>query len=239
LQNNVASNRTLDPVDNPERPRSKKPYSAAVRVVTVVATALIVALACRSLLNHVRKSSPVEATSTDPAIAVRQERVVHGVSWGLSYEAALEQGEAEGTPVLVYFTAVNDPYRIQFETGVLADQAVSELLSQFITVELYEDYVPIGSLSMPAQTQLARTNAGHSTEYDRVDRGTVPHDLDLARRFRHQARRLSKQPRPGSVPQEGTGAGTTPDEGADAHSLKKDGRKPLGSRRRGPTGPEL
>jgi hypothetical protein len=159
LQNNVASNRTLDPVDNPERPRSKKPYSAAVRVVTVVATALIVALAGRSLLNHVRKSSPVEATSTDPAIAVRQERVVHGVSWGLSYEAALEQGEAEGTPVLVYFTAVNDPYRIQFETGVLADQAVSELLSQFITVELYEDYVPIGSLSMPAQTQLARTNA--------------------------------------------------------------------------------
>jgi hypothetical protein len=158
-QTTVPGNPPPDPVDNPERQRVQNLTSAARRVVTLVATVLIVAFACRSLLNDVRKSSPVEATSTDPAIAVRQERVVHGVSWGMSYEAALEQAEAEGTPVLVYSTVVNDPFRIQFEEGVLADQAVSALLSQFITVQLYEDYVPIGSLSMPQQTQLARTNA--------------------------------------------------------------------------------
>jgi thiol:disulfide interchange protein DsbD len=123
-----------------------------------LATMMLIALAWRSLVNHARESTPVEANSTDPRIAVRQEKVVHGVRWGLSYEAALEQAEAENTPVLVYFTAVNDPFRIQFETTVLAEPEVAALLAEFIPVQLYQDYVPIGSLSMPHQTQLARTN---------------------------------------------------------------------------------
>ena len=156
----MAGNATLDPVDNPERPRSPKRYLVAVRLVALVATVLIVALACRSLLNHLRKSRPVEATSTDPAIAVRQERVVNGVSWGLSYEAALEQGAAEGTPVLVYFASRRTADCWELEQSVFTDSEVTPWLSQFVRVQLHEDIVLIASLSQAQQMQLARENVG-------------------------------------------------------------------------------
>ena len=44
------------------------------------------------------------ATAADPELAQRQETKFHGVSWGLSYEAALEKAKVEKKPVLVDFT---------------------------------------------------------------------------------------------------------------------------------------
>ncbi len=51
-------------------------------------------------------STPREqhATATDPEDAQRQETKFHGVSWGLSFDAAFERAKAEKKPVLVDFT---------------------------------------------------------------------------------------------------------------------------------------
>ena len=154
----MAGDVPFNPVEDPERSRSMNPYRAIARVAAMLAAISLAALACRSWVNNVLESRAVEATSHDPEVAVRQEKVVHGVRWGLSYEAALEQAEATDTPVLVFFTAVTDPIRIEFETNVLADAQVTPLLTQFIRVELNKDYVPIGTLSMPHQMKLARKN---------------------------------------------------------------------------------
>ena len=55
-----------------------KPFRTFVRFAAV--TALVVV--CWIIASRIIESRPVEATSSDPAIAVRQERVVHGVRSG-------------------------------------------------------------------------------------------------------------------------------------------------------------
>src|SRR5262249_3090019 len=43
----------------------------------------------------------VKARSSDPETAVREQKSCHGVQWGLSFEAAQEQAQAEGRPILI------------------------------------------------------------------------------------------------------------------------------------------
>src|SRR5690606_23266408 len=47
------------------------------------------------------------ATSPDPEVAVTQEKVCHGVQWGMSYEQAVAMAREAGKPVLIDYTGVN------------------------------------------------------------------------------------------------------------------------------------
>jgi hypothetical protein len=105
-----------------------------------------------------RESQPVQATSPDPAIAVRQEKIVHGVRWGLSYEAALEQAATEDTPILLYFAGLRNGESSRLDNSALPDAQVIPFLSQFVRAKLYLDIVPIESLSQGDRAQLARAN---------------------------------------------------------------------------------
>ena len=49
----------------------------------------------------------VKASSSVPAQAERQEKKVHGVAWGLSFDEARELAAAEMRPILIDFTGVN------------------------------------------------------------------------------------------------------------------------------------
>ncbi len=48
-----------------------------------------------------------KASATDPKLAERQETLVHGVKWLMSFELAQEQAKAENKPMLIDFTGVN------------------------------------------------------------------------------------------------------------------------------------
>jgi thiol:disulfide interchange protein DsbD len=89
---------------------------------------------------------PVKATSKDPKVAIREEREVNGVSWGLSYEAALEQAKAEKKPVLIDFTGVNCANCRTMEQAVIPRPEVVGELRRFVPVRLYTDFVPIESI---------------------------------------------------------------------------------------------
>src|SRR5262249_53843116 len=82
---------------------------------------------------------PRKATSTDPRVAVTEERSVHGVAWGLSYEAAGERAKAEGKPILIDFTGVFCVNCRQMEESVMPRPEVVPLLEQFVTVQLFTD----------------------------------------------------------------------------------------------------
>src|SRR4051812_18555974 len=75
---------------------------------------------------------PTKATSPDPATATRQEKVVYGVTWGMSYEAALERAEVEDRPVLVHFAAITNANSRFMERKVLPHADVIPLLSRFV-----------------------------------------------------------------------------------------------------------
>lgn len=99
-----------------------------------------------------------QATSTNPEEAVRQQTSFHGVPWGWSYEAALEQSKAENKPVLIDFTGVFCTNCRQMEQAVMPRPEVVSQLQQFVTVQLYTDDVPIKSLSMAHREELATAN---------------------------------------------------------------------------------
>ena len=144
-----------------------KPFRTLVRIVAIVALVIV----CWIVASRIIESRPVEATSADPAIAVRQERVVHGLRWGLSYEAALEQARATDTPVLIYFGSANyDEGRLEYE--VFPHAEVVPMLSQFVRVQLYTDRVPIQSLSKADRAALANANVG--LQLDLMDEITTP-----------------------------------------------------------------
>jgi hypothetical protein len=105
--------------------------------------------------------APIHATSRDPLVAVRQEMVVLGVRWGMSYEGAFEQARAKRSPVLIYFAAVNDSSSRFMDTHVLPRPEVRSMLSQFVTVLLRDDIVPISSLSVPLRQKVAEANIEH------------------------------------------------------------------------------
>jgi thiol:disulfide interchange protein DsbD len=100
----------------------------------------------------------VHATDSDPDRAQREERRFHGVSWGFSYEQALERARAEKKPILIDFTGVNCANCRLMEKSVLPKPEVAALLSQFVTVQLYTDIVPIGSITPDQRIALAEQN---------------------------------------------------------------------------------
>lgn len=101
---------------------------------------------------------PVKATSNIPEEAIRQEREVFGVSWGLSYEAALEQAKSEQRPVLIDFTGVNCANCRTMEQVVIPRPEVVAELRKFVRVRLYTDFVPIESLTREEAEYLGEDN---------------------------------------------------------------------------------
>jgi thiol:disulfide interchange protein len=100
----------------------------------------------------------VAATSKDPETAEKEQKSFHGVVWGMSYDAALEKAKAENRPILVDFTGVNCANCRAMEQSVMPRKEVVNLLSRFITVQLYTDYVPIRSLTQDQREALAEKN---------------------------------------------------------------------------------
>ncbi len=99
-----------------------------------------------------------KATSNDPARAEREEKTVHGVVWGLSFDQAREQASAANRPILIEFTGVNCPNCRLMERSVLPRPEVVSLLKKFVTVQLYTDFVPISSIKPDERRELAGAN---------------------------------------------------------------------------------
>src|SRR5262249_44176779 len=88
---------------------------------------------------------PVKATSADPHQAEREEKRLHGVLWGMSFDQARERAAAEKKPILIDFTGVNCSNCRAMEAGVFPRPEVVAMLKKFVTVQLYTDFVDIGS----------------------------------------------------------------------------------------------
>lgn len=99
-----------------------------------------------------------KARSTDPDQAEREQTSVHGVVWGWSYKAASERAKAEGKPILIDFTGVNCANCRTMEQAVMPRPEVVKLLKEFVTVQLYTDFVQIGSLARSQWLALAEKN---------------------------------------------------------------------------------
>jgi thioredoxin-related protein len=101
---------------------------------------------------------PVAATSSDPRVAIRQEKVLHGVLWGMSYEQARERAKREGRPILIFFASVNDANSRMMEYRVFPRSDVVPHLSRFETVTLFTDYAPIHSLTRDQREKIGEEN---------------------------------------------------------------------------------
>ncbi|HMB02425.1 MAG TPA: thioredoxin family protein [Isosphaeraceae bacterium] len=99
-----------------------------------------------------------EAISKDPEMAQEEQKSFHGVIWGMSYKAAREQARAQNKPILIDFTGVYCANCRTMEQSVLPLPEVVKLLKQFVTVQLYTDLVPIGSLTNEQRLELAAKN---------------------------------------------------------------------------------
>lgn len=104
------------------------------------------------------RSQEMRSTSPDPKVAETEKVAFHGVTWGFSYEAALEKAKASGKPVLIDFTGVNCANCRAMEVEVLPRGDVVRLLEQFVTVQLYTDFVPLESITAEQRTSLAEKN---------------------------------------------------------------------------------
>jgi thiol:disulfide interchange protein DsbD len=100
----------------------------------------------------------VRATSPDPAVAEREEKKVHGVLWGMSFDQARERAAQEHKPILIDFTGVNCANCRLMERRVLPRPEVVSLLKRFVTIQLYTDFVPIASLSREQRAERAELN---------------------------------------------------------------------------------
>ncbi len=116
---------------------------------------------------------PMKATSPDPKLATKQEKKVHGGTvWGLDYDAALETAKKEGRPILIDFTGVNCANCRLMEQSVIPHPRIVPLLKQFVTIQLYTDYVPIDTLTKTQQEELAEANS--EREIDMTSEQTMP-----------------------------------------------------------------
>ena len=100
----------------------------------------------------------VKATSNDPARAEREEKKVHGVLWGMSLDQAKELAAARKKPILIDFTGVNCANCRLMEKRVLPQPETVKLLSEFVTIQLYTDFVPIASITANQRKELAEKN---------------------------------------------------------------------------------
>lgn len=100
----------------------------------------------------------VKATSSDPDQALREQKNLHGVIWGMSLEQAKEEAAAQGRPILIDFTGVNCANCRAMEIGVMPLPQIVKLLQEFVTVQLYTDRVPIDSITAEQREELAQAN---------------------------------------------------------------------------------
>lgn len=114
----------------------------------------------------------VQATSTDPVQAEREEKKLHGVLWGMSLEQARERAAEANRPVLIDFTGVNCANCRLMERRVIPRPEIVKLLKQFVTVQLYTDFVPIGSITANQREELARKN--QDRQFDMTAEQTNP-----------------------------------------------------------------
>ncbi|CAN5611806.1 hypothetical protein BH23PLA1_BH23PLA1_27440 [soil metagenome] len=115
--------------------------------------------------------APVPASNA-PQDLIAAARKVHGVPWGMSYEAALERARESGKPVLIDFTALVCTNCRQMEQGVMPRREVVALLQQFETVSLYTDKVPVRGLSRVDQEKYATIN--QEFQYNLAQDMTLP-----------------------------------------------------------------
>ena len=104
------------------------------------------------------QGSETKATSDDPIVALTQEKSKHGVVWGMSYDAALAEARRTGKRILIDFTGVNCANCRQMERTVMPLSTVAAKMSQFVTLQLYTDRVPIASLTQEQREELAGQN---------------------------------------------------------------------------------
>ncbi len=110
------------------------------------------------------KGSETKATSTDPEIAITQEKSKHGVVWGWSYAAALAEARRDKKKILIDFTGVNCSNCRQMERSVMPRADVSAKMGEFVTVALYTDYVPISSITQAQRADLGDKNVQREIE---------------------------------------------------------------------------
>ena len=103
-------------------------------------------------------AAEVKASSTDPEQAQREEKKLHGVVWGMSLDQARELAAAQKKPILIDFTGVNCANCRLMEQSVFPKPEIVKLLREFVTVQLYTDRVPIGSLTAAQREELAEKN---------------------------------------------------------------------------------
>jgi thioredoxin-related protein len=108
--------------------------------------------------NGAQPNREVLATSKIPAQAEKEEKKVHGVVWGMSFDQAREVAAAEKRPILIDFTGVNCANCRLMERRVLPRPEVVSLLKKFVTVQLYTDFVPIKSITPDQREELAGEN---------------------------------------------------------------------------------
>ncbi|MDB5350006.1 MAG: dsbD 2 [Planctomycetota bacterium] len=107
---------------------------------------------------------PVHATSTDPDVAILQEKKFHGVAWGLSYDAAVAEAKAKKKLLFIDFTGLNCTNCRKVENGIMPRPEVVAELKKFVTVSLYTDFVDIGSISPDQREELAIKNQEREVE---------------------------------------------------------------------------
>ncbi|MGC8642701.1 MAG: protein-disulfide reductase DsbD domain-containing protein [Isosphaeraceae bacterium] len=125
-----------------------------------------------ALANGAWAPTEVKATSTDPEQAQREEKKVHGVVWGMSLDQAKEVAAAQKKPILIDFTGVNCSNCRQMENGVLPKPQAVKVLREFVTIQLYNDRVPIASLTSAQRQELAEKNLAF--QMDLIQESTTP-----------------------------------------------------------------
>lgn len=123
------------------------------------------------------RGSEEKATSTDPEVAITQERSKHGVLWGMSYADAVAQARKAGKKVLIDFTGVNCANCRQMERTVMTQPTVAAKMGEFVTVQLHTDFVPIGTLTQPQRRELGERNIERQLEL--VHESTNPYYVIL------------------------------------------------------------
>ena len=109
----------------------------------------------------------VKATSNDPVRAEREEKKVHGVLWGMSLDQAKELAAAQKKPILIDFTGVNCANCRLMEKRVLPRPEIVKLLSEFVTIQLYTDFVPIASITATGARSWPRRTRSDSSIWPR------------------------------------------------------------------------
>lgn len=132
----------------------------------------------RGLDESAEALAEARATSSDPIQAERQETKLHGVLWGMSLDQAKERAAASNRPILIDFTGVNCANCRLMERRVLPRPEVVKLLNQFVTVQLYTDFVPIDSITANQREELARRN--QDVQFDMTAEQTNPFYVILA-----------------------------------------------------------